>query len=331
MLKILREHFQLAMVVMLCSCAIIAIAPFAIARAMSHEWLMAGLDSAIVLGMGIIMALALRTGRVKLASLVLAIFYSAAGVAMVHLQSNSLIYWIYPISVANFFILPARLAVLINVCALMALTPLAQHFKESLEFFEIVITLLLVNAFAWVFSWRTEDQHRQLQQQATTDPLTGIGNRRKLSQYLDSKTIDETAVFNGSIILIDLDHFKDINDTQGHDQGDLVLQKVASIIHGRLRANNDEVYRYGGEEFLLLLHNTTLAGAIQVAESLRHEIADAFKNSRVPLTASFGCAQHCPNESWSHWMKCADQALYQAKDSGRNCVRPRPSAPITPD
>lgn len=322
MLKILREHFQLAMVIILCSCAIIAIAPFAVARALSREWLLAILDSGIVMGMVVILVLALRTGRVRLASIVLSMFYTTAGVTMVHLKSDTLIYWIYPISIANFFILPARYAGTINLCALLALTPLTNHFKESLEFFELLVTLLLVNVFAWVFSWRTEDQRQQLQQQATIDPLTGIGNRRKLSQFLETQVIDQTAVFSGAVILVDLDHFKEINDTYGHDQGDAVLQKVANIIHGRLRANNDEVYRYGGEEFLLLLHNTTLAGAIQVAESLRLEIAQTFKEQTPSLTASFGCAQHHPKETWNHWIKRADQALYQAKDSGRNCVQP---------
>ncbi len=313
------------MVIILCSCAIIAIAPFAVVRAVSHEWLLAALDSGIVVGMIIILILALRTGRIKLASIILSVFYTSVGVIMVHLQPNTLIYWVYPISIANFFILPARYAGIINLAALAALTPLTNHFKDSLEFFELMVTLLLVNIFAWVFSWRAEDQRQQLQQQATIDPLTGIGNRRKLSQYLETKTIDQTAVFSGSVVLVDLDNFKEINDTYGHNQGDVVLQKVANIIHGRLRANNDEVYRYGGEEFLLLLHKTDMAGAIRVAESLRLEIEKFFTEQTPSLTASFGCAEHQPKETWNHWIKRADQALYQAKDSGRNCVRPLPT------
>ncbi len=317
------------MVILLCSCAILAITPFAVARVLSQEWLLAIADGIIIGGMVVILVVALRTGRIKLASIVLSIFYTTAGVAMAHLKADTLIYWIYPISIANFFILPARFAGIINVCALIALTPLINHFKESLVLFELLVTLLLVNAFGWVFSWRTEDQRQQLQQQATIDPLTGIGNRRKLSQYLEAHNHEQTDAFSGSIILLDLDHFKETNDTHGHEQGDIALKKVADIIHGRLRANNDQVYRYGGEEFLLLLNNTPLEGAIQVAESLRLEIEQAFKDHSPALTASFGCSQHDVEKPWNHWIKCADKALYQAKGSGRNCVRPLPNNTAT--
>ncbi|WP_020207733.1 GGDEF domain-containing protein [Gilvimarinus chinensis] len=116
---------------------------------------------------------------------------------------------------------------------------------------------------------------------------------------------------------MDLDHFKIINDQHGHEAGDNTLQSVATLIKSRLRSESDDVYRYGGEEFLLLLNNTELSGACQLAEALRGSIA-----STLGITASFGCAQHKEGESWDDWIERADQQLYEAKNAGRNIVRP---------
>lgn len=323
MLKVLRENFQLAIVVILCSCAVVGITPFAVIRALSQEWILALIDSGIVIGMSTLLVIALRSSRLQLVSTILTIFYTTGGVIMTHLQPVTAGYWLYPIFVANFFILSASWAGAINLAAFLALIPSLSYFQESLQFFEFSVTLFLVSVFGWVFGWRTNDQRQQLQQQAVIDPLTNLGNRRKLAQYLETLVVGKTLVFNGSAVLIDLDNFKEINDNHGHDQGDDVLRQVAEIIHAVLRTSKDDVYRYGGEEFLLLIHNASIQDAIRVSESLRIEIAEHFKSQGLLLTASFGCAEHQDDETWSQWIKRADVALYQAKDAGRNCVRPR--------
>jgi diguanylate cyclase (GGDEF)-like protein len=126
------------------------------------------------------------------------------------------------------------------------------------------------------------------------------------------------------MIMFDLDHFKDINDRYGHLAGDAVLNAVGKRMKEVLRGS-DLKCRYGGEEFLVLLPETPLHGARRVAETLRREIAERpvpWAGEGLTITASFGLAQTIPGEvNVQAVIARADQALYRAKDDGRNCVR----------
>ena len=95
------------------------------------------------------------------------------------------------------------------------------------------------------------------------------------------------------------------------------MQSVAKLFKSRLRADTDEIFRYGGEEFLLLLNNTDLKGACLAAEQLRQTL-----EQEIGVTASFGCAEYRDQEPWDNWIQRADNELYEAKNAGRNCVRP---------
>lgn len=153
------------------------------------------------------------------------------------------------------------------------------------------------------------------------DPLTGLFNRN----FLDKRAIEEMlrADRNAqplSMIEFDLDHFKTINDAWGHPTGDMVLKKCAEIADSLIR-RSDILVRMGGEEFVILLPETDLKGANIVAEKIReaiHEFRHPFVGS---VSASFGVAQRHPAESFISWYKRLDDALYQAKRSGRNRVR----------
>jgi diguanylate cyclase (GGDEF)-like protein len=126
------------------------------------------------------------------------------------------------------------------------------------------------------------------------------------------------------MIMFDLDHFKEINDRYGHLGGDAVLTAVGARMRGGLRSS-DLKCRYGGEEFLILLPDTPLAGAKHVAETLRRDIADmqiSWKDQVIQVTASFGVTASLPSEvDVQTFISRADAALYKAKDQGRNCVR----------
>jgi diguanylate cyclase (GGDEF)-like protein len=127
-----------------------------------------------------------------------------------------------------------------------------------------------------------------------------------------------------SLIMFDIDHFKDINDRHGHLCGDAVLAAVGARLRDLLRAS-DLKCRYGGEEFLVLLPETALEGAKRVADTLRRELADtsiSWKDARIAITASFGVTTALPAEVDAQALiGRADRALYRAKDQGRNCVR----------
>jgi diguanylate cyclase (GGDEF)-like protein len=157
---------------------------------------------------------------------------------------------------------------------------------------------------------------------ATRDSLTNCLNRRRILEVLDleRKRAKRGAIF--SVCLLDIDHFKAINDSHGHSAGDEVLKKIASVVNGQLR-EIDSLARYGGEEFLIVLPQTALAGAALLAERVRRAVeAEAFSALPVDrrLTVSVGVAEHCPSDDIDRTLSRADVALYDAKRQGRNCV-----------
>ena len=156
---------------------------------------------------------------------------------------------------------------------------------------------------------------------ASKDELTGLYNRH----FLDSIIIDEferarryDLPLSGA--LLDLDHFKRVNDTWGHPVGDAVLKHTAEIIHGQIR-RSDYAIRIGGEEFLILMPNTDLEGAYQNAEKIRKAVEDAEYPTVGHITASLGVGERRVDDNYQLLYEKIDKALYQAKESGRNCVK----------
>ncbi len=166
---------------------------------------------------------------------------------------------------------------------------------------------------------------REVKDNSVRDALTGCFTRGHALDVIDSELRrarrSQTPV---SMIMFDLDHFKDVNDRHGHLCGDAVLSAIGKRMKEVLRGS-DLKCRYGGEEFLVLLPETPLHGARRVAETLRKEIADRpvpWSGEALTVTASFGLAQTLPGEvNVQAVIARADQALYRAKDDGRNCVR----------
>lgn len=153
-----------------------------------------------------------------------------------------------------------------------------------------------------------------------TDPLTGLKNRRFLDGVIEKEMARSTRYnLKMSIVIIDLDFFKHINDTYGHPAGDSVLIKVARVISETIRSS-DIPARLGGEEFLILLPDTGLYGAFSVAEKIRKNIEATPHPEASFVTASFGVAERYENEPVNDLYKRADNALYLAKERGRNRV-----------
>lgn len=164
------------------------------------------------------------------------------------------------------------------------------------------------------------EANRILEQAAVTDGLTGLKNHRAFQEALHSLTqMAERSRQPLSLIMLDVDHFKQFNDTFGHPAGDELLCQVARVLRDSARAY-DVVARYGGEEFALLLPNTTLEQAVQVAERLRQQI-HAIENPHARISASLGVATYRHGTAPATLLYEADTALYQAKRSGRNQVR----------
>ncbi len=162
---------------------------------------------------------------------------------------------------------------------------------------------------------------RAMEERALSDALTGVGNRRLIVDILD-REIAKLERYGGdlSVILLDLDHFKAINDRYGHGAGDRVLVESSRLIAEHLR-RSDLLGRWGGEEFIVLVPETDLQGTRLLAERLRLRLAVHRFEAVGDLTASFGVAAHLPGDSAEMLVHRADRALYEAKEAGRNTVR----------
>ncbi|WP_223483725.1 GGDEF domain-containing protein [Pseudomonas sp. A-RE-19] len=172
-----------------------------------------------------------------------------------------------------------------------------------------------------LFPMRNALLYRAATQSALRDPLTDTGNRIAMDQTLQ-REIEMSRRHSQplSLLMLDIDHFKHINDTYGHSAGDEVLKAVAASIKNQLR-NVDMVFRFGGEEFLILLSNTSRDAAAMIGERLRFAAqAQEYTadGKAIELTVSLGCSTLLPGESADSLLRRADSALYVAKREGRN-------------
>lgn len=154
---------------------------------------------------------------------------------------------------------------------------------------------------------------------AILDTLTGVFNRRGIYQFYEH-TFDENPDEKGSIIMLDIDHFKNINDTYGHDVGDNVIQAIGKILRNCVR-DEDSVGRWGGEEFIILCINTKLDGATNLVEKIRTEVEahvfDDIPDSTITVSLGVGLIQQ--EKGFDENVRYTDIAMYKAKQSGRNC------------
>ena len=196
------------------------------------------------------------------------------------------------------------------------------HIDQKTYYFIISVSLISAekNHYSVIFSDITEQElyKNELEQLSLHDSLTKVGNRRKLDKRLKEE-IQRSCRYKHplSLIFYDLDFFKKVNDTMGHTIGDNVLVEYSHLVASLLR-NVDELFRVGGEEFVVILPNTTKESAANLAEKLRSAVEKHKKI--VPITASFGVTDFIICEDVESFYQRADEALYAAKNSGRNRV-----------
>jgi diguanylate cyclase (GGDEF)-like protein len=229
-------------------------------------------------------------------------------------------FWCYPALLSFYFVLTERRAWLANVALLLIVVPMGWNYLDHATAYRVVATLVAVSAFSAVFVRVINSQQRKLEALALTDPLTGLPNRAMLSTTLDQAVQQSKRMSTPmTLIALDLDHFKSINDTFGHDAGDTVLRGVGDLLRKRLR-RADNVFRVGGEEFLVLLYGADMQSGRAVAEELRAAIAALTLLTGRTVTASLGVAALQSDDTWTEWIKRSDNNLYQAKSAGRNRI-----------
>jgi len=197
-------------------------------------------------------------------------------------------------------------------------------FTRQLRFSEEELNQIEVLLGTLVYPLRNALNYRDALNQAMHDPLTGLGNRGALESALEHQwQVAQRYEQDMTVLMIDIDHFKSINDRFGHDIGDYVIKEVASTINVTTR-QTDLAFRYGGEEFLVILNKTYGLGSTIIAERIRENIESLQLKTpggqQIKVTASIGGSQLRANISKDELVKQADKALYSAKGQGRNLV-----------
>ena len=203
-----------------------------------------------------------------------------------------------------------------KVLGVLVLGTLGAYSEEEAHLFEYLgnqISIALDNALL----------HKQVHELSVTDSLTGLSNRRYMNMRLSqewTRTVRHSGVL--SVILADIDNFKTINDTYGHEKGDLVLKAVSGVIKANIR-NEDVASRFGGEEFVMILSETGADGASVLAERIRQNVSTlTFAWLNQPVTLSIGIATYpdVMTTSCDELLNAADQAMYRAKITGKNKI-----------
>ena len=206
----------------------------------------------------------------------------------------------------------------VNGNMIPALVPVRLSNNDQVRCGNIILKFLEEGNIETVSAQDTYDRSQK-------DPLTGIHNKGALIAYgPEAIKRSELLQFPLSVIVFDIDHFKKINDTHGHAAGDFILSEMSQLIAHKMIRTDDFFARFGGEEFVILLHGNTIERSVDIAERIRQTVENhqfVFQGKHIPVTISLGVTAKGPNtSSWDVLFETADKALYQSKESGRNKV-----------
>jgi diguanylate cyclase (GGDEF)-like protein len=299
---------------------VLVLLPFVVLHVLNSRWSLALVNVVLVSMLGT-NSWALKQGRkpptpfwILGAALVL-------GVSVSVMQQGMLgVPWTYPALFVCFFLLPRRVALLLSVALLLGVgygtfTTVGADIGWRVVL-SLLLTLFMINVVLNVIG----ELQAALVLQAITDPLTGAYNRRHMQVHLDRLVVPKDASPPmDALLVIDIDHFKQINDSFGHDVGDEVLRKLVSTVSAGKR-RSDLLFRTGGEEFLLLLPRVSQDTAMRLADELRLRLVCADLLPGANVTVSIGVSALQAGQTAEAWVKSADLALYEAKHAGRNCV-----------
>ena len=321
MLKRLQEDFQLGIVTLFGICAVCVIIPFAIYRFMTGFFVAGILDSLIVLGTSSIVIAAIRTGRVEQAGKVLVLFNCIGVMLSTYFLGFGGVFWMYAAILTNFFLTRSQVyAGTCNVITILIISFTIANFQLKPHLWAFLSTSLLLSLLSAIVSVRYKMQKNSLEILASVDPLTGAYNRRIMTQEM-LLAVEENSRKGTQMaaILMDLDHFKTFNDRYGHEIGDDILTNFSKMVLNMTR-KNDKFFRYGGEEFLMLVKNSSLEEAKAIAEKIRVASESTKFCASYTVTVSLGVAILKAGETSEQWVSRADKAMYRSKALGRNQV-----------
>ncbi len=313
----IRSDFRLGMYVGFGALAVLILLPLAVVRVLQGAMAHAIADVVVV---GFIVGATIhawRGGDLDRLGTVVAIAMAIGGCVVATISPAGL-YWLYPIVMAITFMVRPRVSLPIYAGVILWLAIEGDALAQTGQPLAAAAAMVVNAVFAMIFAERSSERRVQLEQLATVDALTGAENRRALETELEIAIAgfrrDARPV---ALALLDLDHFKAINDRFGHEEGDRVLQQFVQVVQSSVR-RTDRLYRYGGEEFVLLMPATDELGLQLAMSHLRSQIRATLKVQDEPVTVSIGGAILRTGEKRDAWFTRADDALYRAKERGRN-------------
>ncbi len=313
----MSDDLALAMVCLLGVLAMVAIAPFAVYRLIQGDFLVALLDSLFVAGLAGAAVHAWITDNSRPAGIFMAVLTTSGCITVVWVLDLTPM-WVFSTILGHFIVVERRFALFLSVLMILAIFACESAFQSSVDRFSFAAVAGMVTLFALIFSARSARQTDRLRHLAETDSLTGAGNRRSMkSDLLQAVQNFATSGNPCGLAILDLDHFKQVNDRFGHEAGDRVLASLATIIE-RTTRRGDRLYRYGGEEFVLLFENVDAEGLAIAIAKIQAELAAHLRGPGGPVTVSLGATLLKSDEDWLTSMARADDALYQAKNDDRN-------------
>lgn len=295
--------------------------PYGIYRLMVGDWLVAAVDffGAALCCTAIYQVV--KHQRVEFFGRCLSIAAVCGVLLIVNNKGAQDVPFMYPVLLLSYFLLSPRWALSLSIVAVACLGLILHDQLALFHFSKVILSLLGCSMFAYIFASLRNAQAAELQQLSTMDALTGALNRRSLDLRLEQFILQQQRQpRDAALVIIDLDNFKDINDRYGHGVGDAVLKRVTETIAQRIRAT-DQLYRYGGDEFVVFVNDASLQQAMGLAEDLRArvEATEAMEGSN--LSISLGVSAFKEGQTADQWLASADTGLLSAKSSGRNQIQ----------
>ncbi|MBP7981982.1 MAG: GGDEF domain-containing protein [Arenimonas sp.] len=321
MFKRLQTDFQLSIVLLYGFFSAAIITPFAIYRFLTGATAVGILDTVLVTVIACVVVYGWKYGETERTGKFLVVIGSLGALLSSEMLGVIGVFWMYVAIVANFFLTTnIRFATVFTTAVIILLAITGKSFDNAALMWSFLATSGLLAVLSYIVAHQYERQRANLEHLADTDPLTGAFNRRVMERELHL-AVEEHARKGTpmSLILMDIDHFKAVNDRFGHEKGDVVLSSFAGLIKRNTR-QNDRFFRFGGEEFLMLVHNGQPDEAEAIAEKIRHATEQCMDAGLQDVTVSLGVASLERGESCEQWVSRADAAMYRAKQMGRNRV-----------
>ena len=292
--------------------ATITISPFVVLR-----WLNGDISLAIIDGITSLASISFFmfiyiTRKIETAQKLFAVFLATAVLTTIYIKGESQVLWTFPAIITIFYLMPLKMAKVASAILVLLLLIIIYPKVNLVSFFSVLATTTLTTMLSFVMFRSHHEKENELSQLASIDSLTSSGNRRALDQKLfEVIASQQREAYTMCLILIDLDRFKDINDDHGHAIGDQILQNVSELMTSHTRVL---------DEFIIVPLNMSLETTRRLAEKIR-DICEQHKFvNDIKLTLSIGVAEYKAHDTPESWISRADEALYKAKENGRNNV-----------